>query len=335
MIVMEEKLFSIIVPVYKVEKYLSECVDSLLSQTYTNFEVILVDDGSPDNSPKICDEYAEKDQRVKVVHKLNGGLSDARNEGVRTASGKYLLFVDSDDYYGDSSFLQKLSEHISNYGAQLINFPLRTFLAKTGEFYGDENRAINEELLNGFSNKNEQIRYLISTAKLKVSACTYAVERSVFIKNDLFFEKGIFSEDIEWTMRLLPTVNKISFLSVPGVYSRRGRDGSITNSIKKKNIDDLVYIIEKYAKAFISSNTEIEKLLLNYIAYQYTIVLGLLYRLKDKKIEKQTIKKLKEFKFLFKYDLNPKVKKARKFCKLLGVTLTAKILQFYMKYRGR
>ncbi|KAF3371822.1 glycosyl transferase family 2, partial [Enterococcus faecium] len=89
---------SIIVPVYKVEKYLRKCVDSILAQTFTDFEVILVDDGSPDNSGKICDEYAEKDNRVRVIHKENGGLSSARNAGIDVARGKYLGFVDSDDY---------------------------------------------------------------------------------------------------------------------------------------------------------------------------------------------------------------------------------------------
>ncbi|MDV4769588.1 glycosyltransferase, partial [Enterococcus faecium] len=89
---------SIIVPVYKVEPYLRKCVDSILAQTFTDFEVILVDDGSPDNSGKICDEYASKDSRVRVIHKKNGGLSSARNAGIDVARGKYLGFVDSDDY---------------------------------------------------------------------------------------------------------------------------------------------------------------------------------------------------------------------------------------------
>lgn len=332
---MEEKLFSIIVPVYKVEKYLNQCVDSLLNQTYRNFEVILVDDGSPDNCPAICDEYAEKDERVKVIHKKNGGLSDARNEGVKNASGKYLLFVDSDDYYGDNEFLYKLSENIAIYNAQLVNFPLRTFSAKSGEFYGDEKRNINDGVLNGFKSKEEQIRLLISTAKLQVSACTYAILRSIFIQEDLFFGKGLLSEDIEWAMRILSVVDKMSFLNTPGLYSRRGREGSVTSSIKEKNINDLVYIIEKHTKAFLSSNKEDEKLLLNYIAYQYTIALGLLYRVKNKKFEKETLKKLKEYKFLLSYDLNPKTRKVRRLCNVLGVGLTAKILQFYLKHRSR
>ena len=90
-------LFSVIVPIYKIEKYLSRCIDSVLAQTFGDYELILVDDGSPDNSPKLCDKWAEKDKRVKVIHKPNGGVSSARNEGLKVAKGEYICFCDSDD----------------------------------------------------------------------------------------------------------------------------------------------------------------------------------------------------------------------------------------------
>ena len=93
---------SIIIPVYKVEKYISKCIESVLNQTYTNFELILVDDGSPDKSGEICEEYAKTDSRIKVIHKLNGGVSSARNAGLDAASGEYIAFVDSDDYVTDT-----------------------------------------------------------------------------------------------------------------------------------------------------------------------------------------------------------------------------------------
>lgn len=91
-------LISIVVPIYKAEKYLAECIESVINQKYTNFELILVDDGSPDNCPQICDEYAKKDKRIKVLHKKNGGISSARNAGLEVANGEYVSFLDSDDY---------------------------------------------------------------------------------------------------------------------------------------------------------------------------------------------------------------------------------------------
>lgn len=115
---MNNKMISIIVPVYNVEKYLAECVDSLLGQTYKDFEVILVDDGSKDKSGAICDEYAQKDDRIKVIHKENGGLSDARNKGLAASKGQYICFIDSDDYVYED-YLEKLYEAISVYKADV------------------------------------------------------------------------------------------------------------------------------------------------------------------------------------------------------------------------
>ena len=106
--------FSVILPIYNVEKYLAECIESVLSQSFKDYELILVDDGSKDGSGRICDEYAQKDSRIKVLHKENGGLSDARNYGTERASGDYIVYIDSDDYVVSTEFLSDLNEKIAN-----------------------------------------------------------------------------------------------------------------------------------------------------------------------------------------------------------------------------
>ena len=103
---------TVVVPIYKVEAYLKKCVDSILSQSYSNLEIILVDDGSPDNCPIICDKYKEKDKRIKVVHKKNGGLCDARNAGLDVATGEYILFIDPDDYI-EKNYLETIDKNIT------------------------------------------------------------------------------------------------------------------------------------------------------------------------------------------------------------------------------
>ena len=127
-----QPLISVIVPIYKVEQYLSECVDSILQQSYENLEVILVDDGSPDSCPEICDRYAVTDNRIKVIHKPNGGLSDARNTGLKAATGEYILFIDSDDYWIDKNAIKKLIEKLVNsrtrsFQCDLVFFGRTTF----------------------------------------------------------------------------------------------------------------------------------------------------------------------------------------------------------------
>ena len=116
---MKKNKISVIVPIYNVENYLRRCVDSILKSTYENLEIILVDDGSTDECPTICDDYAKKDPRIKVIHKKNGGLSDARNKGLDIATGEYISFIDSDDYI-ESSMFQRIFEAISTKDVDLV-----------------------------------------------------------------------------------------------------------------------------------------------------------------------------------------------------------------------
>ena len=125
------ELISVIVPVYKVEPYLRRCIDSIISQTYHNLEIILVDDGSPDNCGAICDEYAEKDTRVRVIHKSNGGLSDARNAGLDIMTGDYVAFVDSDDWI-DKQHLSSMYALV-NGGADIAVSDVRRILTDETE----------------------------------------------------------------------------------------------------------------------------------------------------------------------------------------------------------
>ena len=111
---------SVVIPVYNVEKYLIRCLESVILQTYRNLEIVLVDDGSTDNSGKICDEYAERDSRIKVIHKENGGLSDARNVGIKSASADYIVFIDSDDYV-KNVYVQSLVEIALRYDVDIAD----------------------------------------------------------------------------------------------------------------------------------------------------------------------------------------------------------------------
>ena len=148
---------SIIVPVYQVEKYIRQCIDSILAQTFTDFELILVDDGSKDNSGKICDEYAEKDKRIRVIHKENGGLSDARNKGLDNASGNYFMFVDGDDYIAPN-MAECLYKKIFEAKADIAVCNYRYIFESDGEKdFATENKA---EVLNSneifYNRKNER-----------------------------------------------------------------------------------------------------------------------------------------------------------------------------------
>ena len=175
-------LVSIIVPVYNVEEYLAECVDSLIDQTYESIEIILVDDGSKDKSGEICDFYKEKDNRVKVIHKINGGLSEARNVGLKCAVGTYIMFIDSDDFI-NHNMVQELYKAISDTDSDIAACGFYKFTV-LGEIVQDE-EELKSTIMSGvhlckrlYKGENEDIAFI---------ACNKLYKRDLFIKYNVEF----------------------------------------------------------------------------------------------------------------------------------------------------
>ncbi len=325
------KRFSVIVPVYNVEKFLPECIDSILSQTFDNYEVVLVDDGSPDNSGHICDEYALKHSQIKVVHKENGGLSDARNFGINAAEGEYLIFIDSDDFYDDTEFFAKLDKLISEFNADVAVYSMKHFFNNVRNYVPSKVDFIDNKW-NSFDSYEQTICELLRENKLIISACSNAVKRELILDKQLFFKKGIVSEDIDWAMRLYSNNLSMAFLSEQPYIYRAGREGSITSTMKEKNFIDLFDIIANYANKFSSSDNKVENLLLNYISYQYVVLCGLIVRATNKKFKTDFIKKLIKYKWLMQYDMCPKVKKAKKVFAIFGLRVMIKVMGLYIRF---
>lgn len=242
---------SIIVPVYKVEPYLRRCVDSILAQTFTDFELILVDDGSPDGCPAICDEYAEKDSRVKVIHKGNGGLSDARNAGLDVAQGEYIGFVDSDDLIKPDMYsnLIKLAretradivvcgiEVIDEDGNKEMNWP-ETLVS--GVYSSDE-------LINNFSYISSQIMPSVAN---KIFA------RKIFA--ELRFPKGKLYEDGFIQIDLYKLCNLVAVDEYYGYCYQNIRKGSITNSSFSPRNFDWIELKEHNLRFFIKNKIDMQ-----------------------------------------------------------------------------
>ena len=203
---------SVIVPVYKVEKYLRKCVDSILAQTYTNLEIILVDDGSPDNCGKICDEYAAKDSRIKVIHQQNGGLSAARNAGLDIATGDFIGFVDSDDYIAPEMYERLLSSlQMVNAEISVCNFQK---VDEFGDIISTTERVENSSLTN---------REILHKLQEENGICYVIVCNKIFLK-DLFegvrFPEGKKCEDnfiihrIYYSCNLIVTIDSVLYYYV-------------------------------------------------------------------------------------------------------------------------
>ena len=325
------KMVSVIVPVYNVEEYLRQCVDSILGQTYQSLEVILVDDGSPDNSPQICDDYARKDSRVKVIHKKNGGLSDARNAGLEAVTGEYVLFVDSDDYWRNSDVLKRLVDLFECDGESLdfINFNCQYF-------YQRDNlmkpwAAYPEKVINGKSKKEIIIR-LIQHGMFPMSACMKLIRRDFLVNNRIFFIKGIVSEDIPWFLELLQKSRNFKFVNEYAYVYRKQVAGTISSSFSKKKYNDLFEILKQETTKIQKTcqDKELRNALLSFMAYEYCILLGMVNNFPQSERRKE-INRLQQYEWMLKYRLNPKVKRVTQARKVLGKYLTNWLLYFYIK----
>ncbi|MGN0454204.1 MAG: glycosyltransferase family 2 protein [Ruminococcus sp.] len=226
-------LISVIVPIFNVEKYLNRGVDSIINQTYENLEIILVDDGSTDGCPGICDDYAKKDSRIKVIHKENGGLSDARNAGMKTACGEYISFVDSDDWIDLQTYslvLQKMLDTQSQIGAFNI------ISVSDGDFSPD--------LSDKFEVFDSQtaIENTIDDIKVKTVAWNKLYHRSVL--KDLSFKVGRLNEDEFFTFFALDKADRIVYLYRQCYYYYQ-RPNSIMGSYNIKRLDMLDGVRER------------------------------------------------------------------------------------------
>lgn len=221
---MKEPLISVIVPVYGVEKYLTKCVQSLINQTYKNLEIILVDDGSLDNSGALCDELSKTDTRIKVIHRPNGGLSAARNDGLAIASGELLGFVDSDDYI-DNDMYQYLYSLLSKYGADIAVCAFRKFSEESGLLQKE-----NAEEITSYSNK-QAMKLLLEDELIGSHPCNKLFKRSAF--DGLKFPEGRVYEDIALMHRVFAQADTVvCSTKMKYNYLIRGNSTSYTQTAK-------------------------------------------------------------------------------------------------------
>lgn len=225
------ELISVIVPIYKVEKYLKKCIDSIINQTYKNLEIILVDDGSPDNCPKICDEYASSDSRIKVIHKKNGGLSDARNAGMTEATGKYISFVDSDDYVSPD-FIQSLYDTIVREESDIAECGVVKVYDDKEDGYeisGDESAVT--------YNTHDALHQLLLEGEFKQHVWNKLYRADLVL--DVPYAVGKLNEDEFWTYQVFGKARKVSKISKTMYFYLQRSTSIIGSTFSIRRLDAL------------------------------------------------------------------------------------------------
>lgn len=318
-------LISIIIPVFNVEKYLEECINSVLKQSFQDYEIILVDDGSQDKSGEMCDYYAGICEKITVIHKKNGGLSDARNVGVKAAKGEYILFLDSDDYIASES-LEEVAQKAVN-----SRNKIDVFFLEAVKFYPDGREeplgdGYEKRLIEGQS-KNTVMQHLAYLPKFPGSACSKMVSRELIERHNLYFQEGLLSEDIEWTVRLLKAAQTFGYTETPFYYYRQQREGSITNTFGIKNIESLLYIVEKFSSHSLLENS-FQNSINSFMAYEFVIILYH-YALLDKKERRMVKESLRRNRWILRYGLSRKTKIINLAVSVFGMSVTSYLLKIY------
>lgn len=260
---------SVIVPVYNVEKYLNKCLDSIINQTYKNIEIILVDDGSTDNSGIICDKYSQTDNRIKVIHKKNGGLSDARNTGIKNATGKILSFIDSDDYI-EKNMIENLAKELISYDCDIV------FSNKIFEL--DNGKKVYKEYINnsGVVDSATAMKLLL---KSDPAVCDKLFKKELF--NDIKFPINKLYEDILVTPYIIEKCNRI-YLDKNFYYHYIQHDNSIVHKKFTTNKMDYVYNAKKVYSMIINRYKSLEEEAIAYYILVLATVITEIYPLRKK-----------------------------------------------------
>lgn len=256
---------SVVIPVYNVAPYLHQCIDRVLSQTYQDLQIILVDDGSTDGSGEICDTYTRKDSRIEVIHKANGGLSDARNVGTEYAGGEYLLYLDSDDRWASDDFVEKAVACACSKHADMVLLTQNRFIEDADlpkePVYTYNDSDFSGDAIETFENLYKKQHY-------PVSAWSKLIRTAVLRDNGVVFTKGLLGEDMDWTSRLLPHIKRMTYCN-ESLYLYRERPNSITTTFGKRNAEDFCCILEKWGEYWKQKNTKQGRVFLGYYATLY------------------------------------------------------------------
>jgi glycosyltransferase involved in cell wall biosynthesis len=321
---MSNIFFSVIIPVYNVKEYLNQCVDSVLAQDFADYELILVDDGSTDASGEVCDEYAKADRRVQVIHKKNGGLSDARNAGLEIANGHFIWFLDSDDWLTEKSAFSVVADILDNKNADVVFFSYKKYWDVSDSFSDNLYKYVAEV---------DDISGWIKANAYKALACNKVVQRTLIEEHTMSFPVGRFGEDLTWCADLLTYAKKIEVCVKP-LFAYRQHEGSITGSKNKKSrrqlIEDALFLINetvsKYALG--ADGNSGNELIGHYLAYEFSWLLGEVHP-----FWREYSREVRKLSFLLDYDLNYKTAKVKKLKQIFGLWGSSFALYLFIKIK--
>ena len=315
-------MIDIIICVYNIEHYISECINSFLEQYDGSFRLLLIDDGSTDNSGMICDDYSKKHSFIQVIHKKNGGLSSARNAGLVESNSEYVWFFDGDDYIKDGS-IARINDYLKSSQVDILFIEDARFMDGFEKKQRHIKSHISSKILKS-NNKTKILKHLASLKRMRVSAWSAIFRRELIIKNNFVFKEGIAMEDVEWAPKVIVASERFGFLSGP-IYIYRVRNNSLSHSpINDWKLLSLTNTIKENASQSIGLNNGFQWYINAFLCDFY---LQLLYFLSKKSRYNAFPQDVKDLKWLLKYGLNKRSKLCRIISLLFGMSVLTKILK--------
>lgn len=327
-------IFSIIVPIYNVDEYIEHCINSILSQENVELEIILVDDGSTDDSGKICDQFADRYEHIQVIHQHNKGLSEARNTGIKHAKGDYILFVDGDDCI--------VKDSIKYIEREIINdkYPDIVFLECKKVTFGRENSI--KKIIPMMDGVTEKVRdlerenllmYISQLPKYPAAAWSKAIKRKLFLDDELLFEAGLISEDLEWAVRLFLKVESAGYCCKDYYLYRQRRKNSLSSIYSEKKALDMLYTVEKWSRELKDLYSEEEQRLIKSLMEYVFRFLILNLNAVSNGCRAEYINRTKTCACVLGQRKDVASKLIRNVYKICGINITSRILRLYLSLR--
>ena len=318
-------MFSIIIPVYNGEKYLEKCIQSILSQTYQEYEILLVDDGSTDRSWAIAGAMEKKLPCLRCFHIEHRGTGAARNIGLTNAKGDYILFMDADDYWIEQTLLQRLHEKILQHQTDVFMYQMLKVNEKgkvlekfrKGPFFHDQMVLSLKDVYQD----------LVRDGQVLASCCNKCIRRKLLESHGIRFLEDVYAEDIDWVIQLFSHTKTICLLNVDAYAYTQHRE--ISRSTAKEAPNDIVSMIENWSERLAARNVPHARAVAGLIAFEYGICMG-----NKQYLTAEKRKAMKSHEYLLKYGLDKKTKLIYRFYRVFGYEITCAAIRFYLLLRA-
>ncbi len=321
--------YSFIIPVYNGEKYIKTCVESILDQTYKDFEIIIVDDESTDSSYDICKNYKEKYKNIYLYKKKNSGTSATRNYGLKHVNGDYVIFIDNDDYWDDANALKKINDHLEESHADILMFDCKEKeeqknIIKENNKHCDRNKIIS-------ASPGEALKEVLNSGSITRAVWTKVIKRSLIEENNIRFPEGMRNEDTDVTAQLFLHAQSYDWLDDKIYVYRKNTGVSQTSKpINYSQLYDLKQILKKQIKNGLSIDDDLlKKSFFSYLAFPFSVWLG--YASNEEEVQKSEFKEMKSYSRVLLYDFDKNVKKLSFIYRVFGYSITRVILKLWVK----